>query len=127
MKPLFFHGTSLICVIDAKNAFLGNRYVSLPALDDNAGTIADIAPFRDIDGKAAYLDWVAQYKAFINEASAVSRHLRSEMKSDCDDTRTQAQEARSFLRGTITRAIHLRRLGKTWSRAQAQKRLAAAA
>ena len=107
-------------------AFLNTKYppfglTDLPEVGTGAPAIAAIAPFSSLKDKAAYLAWVAEYKALITDLEAHIRSVKQGRRSADDRTRDLAQMQARRYASAATAMIHLRRLGKTWSAEEAIK------
>lgn len=115
---------------DEIRAFLGDwphRCArDLPALDALHADLAALPLFADLD-KAGYLARVREYKTMIRRLEAVSRTLKAERRTRDIWVQAAAQERLAWLRTAITVAIHQRRLGKAWSRAEKAAQLSPAA
>lgn len=107
-------------------AFLNAKYPpfglnALPEIGSEASAIAAIAPFASMKHKAAYLTWIAEYKALITDLEAHIRTVKQGRRSADDRTRDLAQMQAHRYAAAATAMIHLRRLGKVWSAEEAVK------
>lgn len=109
---------------DTMERFFGrNPYqlaAQLPDVSASPEEISRLEYFQGIQGREAYLAWVKDYKALVKQAADLSRALKADRRSQHENVQAQAQERLHMVRTKTTLAIHLRRLGKIWSAAQAR-------
>jgi hypothetical protein len=109
---------------DALNGEYGSVFLlSAPEIDATAGEIDEAGIFSHIEGRDAYLAWVADYKALIKDLEAYMRSLHTQRRTPGVDSQAFAQSALCSSAKDVTALILKRRLGKVWSAAQAKKRL----
>lgn len=78
--------------------------------------------FSGLNSRAAYLAWVGDYKALINEITAVSRNEKRLAQEDEDNSWKHQGNVRRL--ATAATALNLmRRHGKVWSAEQRAKAL----
>jgi len=124
--------TNTPTLISQVRAMLPHRspHISLqgmPNEDAQASLIEASGLFAAITDKTAYLAWVRQYRALIRDIEIKIRDLKTKRRCADDNIRYSAQSSQAFFSAAATALIRMRRLGKTWSREQAQRRLSDAA
>ena len=83
--------------------------------------------FEGVEGREAYLAWVADCKALIKQIETRIRALKAERRNPSDFVRDVSQMKAAELSLSATALILKRRAGKAWSLAQKRARVADAA
>jgi len=105
-------------------AFIGgypwSRIDAMPALDVSIEDIEKSGIFTGLESREAYLRWVADYKALVNQAADHIRRQKALRRAEDDNTRYCASSEADYIGRCVTAAIHMRRLGKRWSAARSE-------
>ncbi len=95
---------------------------SHPSAESAEDEIAKAKVFSHIEGREAYIAWVAGYKALIQDLESHIKELKEARNSADVWVQAHAQSQSHHYAIAVTSLIQMRRLGKTWSAAQAQRR-----
>jgi len=107
--------------------FVHRALGKMPQIGATAEEISKAETFSNIKDKEAYLTWVAQYRVLIKEIEAHIRSLKTKRFDDDMWVRADADSEHHWFALAATALIHMRRLGKVWSAAEARAKLEEAA